>query len=282
MKVKIISDSTCDLSRELIEKYDIDILPLSVNLGEETRKDGVDVTPDDIYDFVERTGVLPKTSAPNISDFIDLFTKWHEQGYSIVHFNISADFSSSYHNACLAAEEVGDVYVVDSRNLSTGQGHVVLHGAELAAQGKSAAEIKESCEELATRVEASFVVDSIDYLYKGGRCSALAAFGANLLKLKPCIEVIDGKMTPSKKFRGKIDKVIMDYVDSKLKGRDDIIRHRIFITHTKCSEEIVERVRARILELCPEFDEIIETTAGCTVTSHCGPYTLGVLFIRKK
>ncbi len=282
MKVKIISDSTCDLSRELIEKYDIDILPLSVNLGEETRKDGIDVTPDDIYDFVERTGVLPKTSAPNISDFIDLFTKWHEQGYSIVHFNISADFSSSYHNACLAAEEVGDVYVVDSRNLSTGQGHVVLHGAELAAQGKSAAEIKESCEELATRVEASFVVDSIDYLYKGGRCSALAAFGANLLKLKPCIEVIDGKMTPSKKFRGKIDKVIMDYVDSKLKGRDDIIRHRIFITHTKCSEEIVERVRARILELCPEFDEIIETTAGCTVTSHCGPYTLGVLFIRKK
>lgn len=282
MKVKIISDSTCDLSRELIEKYDIDILPLSVNLGEETRKDGVDVTPDDIYDFVERTGVLPKTSAPNISDFIDLFTKWHEQGYSIVHFNISADFSSSYHNACLAAEEVGDVYVVDSRNLSTGQGHVVLHGAELATQGKSAAEIKESCEELATRVEASFVVDSIDYLYKGGRCSALAAFGANLLKLKPCIEVIDGKMTPSKKFRGKIDKVIMDYVDSKLKGRDDIIRHRIFITHTKCSEEIVERVRARILELCPEFDEIIETTAGCTVTSHCGPYTLGVLFIRKK
>ncbi len=282
MKVKIISDSTCDLSRELIEKYDIDILPLSVNLGEETRKDGIDVTPDDIYDFVERTGVLPKTSAPNISDFIDLFTKWHEQGYSIVHFNISADFSSSYHNACLAAEEVGDVYVVDSRNLSTGQGHVVLHGAELAAQGKSAAEIKESCEELATRVEASFVVDSIDYLYKGGRCSALAAFGANLLKLKPCIEVIDGKMTPSKKFRGKIDKVIMDYVDSKLKGRDDIIRHRIFITHTKCSDEIVERVRARILELCPEFDEIIETTAGCTVTSHCGPYTLGVLFIRKK
>ena len=282
MKVKIISDSTRDLSRELIEKYDIDILPLSVNLGEETRKDGIDVTPDDIYDFVERTGVLPKTSAPNISDFIDLFTKWHEQGYSIVHFNISADFSSSYHNACLAAEEVGDVYVVDSRNLSTGQGHVVLHGAELAAQGKSAAEIKESCEELATRVEASFVVDSIDYLYKGGRCSALAAFGANLLKLKPCIEVIDGKMTPSKKFRGKIDKVIMDYVDSKLKGRDDIIRHRIFITHTKCSEEIVERVRARILELCPEFDEIIETTAGCTVTSHCGPYTLGVLFIRKK
>ena len=281
MKVKIISDSTCDLSKDLIEKYDIDILPLSVNLGEETRKDGVDVSPDDIYEFVERTGVLPKTSAPNISDFIDLFTKWHEQGYSIVHFNISADFSSSYHNACLAAEEVGDVYVVDSRNLSTGQGHVVLYGAELAQQGKSAEEIKTACEELATRVEASFVVDSIDYLYKGGRCSALAAFGANLLKLKPCIEVVDGKMTPSKKFRGKIDKVIMEYVDSKLKDRDDIIRHRIFITHTKCNKEIVDRVRQRVTELCPEFDEIIETTAGCTVTSHCGPYTLGVLFIRK-
>lgn len=281
MKVKIISDSTCDLSRELIEKYDIALLPLYVSLGDDTRKDGVEVTPDDIYAHVDETGKLPKTAAPNLADYQELFEKWRNDGYEVVHFTISSDFSSSYHNACLAAEEVGGVYVVDSRNLSTGQGHVVLHGAELAMQGKSGAEIKEACDKLALKVEASFVVDSIDYLYKGGRCSAVAALGANLLKLKPCIEVIDGKMTPSKKYRGNIDRVIMNYVADRLSGRDDIVRHRIFITHTRCNPEVVEQVRAKIMELCPEFDEILETTAGCTVTSHCGPNTLGVLFLRK-
>ena len=283
MKIKIISDSTCDLSKELVEKYDIAILPLYVSLGDDTRKDGTEVVPDDIYAYVDKTGSLPKTAAPNLSDYLDLFTYWKEQGYDeIVHFTISSDFSSSYHNACLAAEEMGGVWVVDSRNLSTGQGHVVLHGAELAQQGKSAAEIKEACDELALRVEASFVVDSIDYLRMGGRCSAVAALGANLLKLKPCIDVKDGKMTSSKKYRGTIDRVILNYVEERLRDRDDIIRHRIFITHTKCNPEVVDQVRAKIKELCPEFDEIIETMAGCTVTSHCGPNTLGIMFMRKE
>ena len=173
------------------------------------------------------------------------------------------------------------VYVVDTRNLSTGSGLVVLRGAELAQQGKSAAEIKQACDAMTGKVEASFVVDSIDYLRKGGRCSAIAALGANLLKLKPCIEVLDGKMTPGKKYRGKIEKVILNYVTERLSGRDDIDKHRIFITHTRCDEEIVEQVRDLINEVSPGFEEILETTAGCTITSHCGPYTLGVLFIRK-
>ena len=281
MKVKIISDSTCDLSKELIEKYDIAILPLYVTLNDETKKDGIEVNPEDIYEYVEKSGKLPTTSAGNIGDYLDVFKTWREQGYEIVHFNISGDFSSSYRNACLAAEEIDGVEVVDSRNLSTGQGLVVLHGAEMAMNGASAKEIAQSCREMTSKVEASFVVDSIDYLFKGGRCSALAAFGANLLKLKPCIEVTDGKMNPGKKYRGNISKVMVNYVADVLNGRDDIDKKRVFITHTKCDKEDVEAVRAKIMELCPDFEEILETTAGCTITTQCGPNTLGVLFVRK-
>ena len=282
MKIKITSDSTCDLSPELIEKYDIDILPLYVGMGDDVLKDGVEATPEDIYAFVDKTGILPKTSAPNLSDMTDLFEKYTKDGYEVVHFSISADFSSSYTTACLAAEEVGNVKVVDTRNLSTGSGLVVLHGCEMAQNGATAEEIQKECSELTGRVEASFVVDSIDYLHKGGRCSSVAALGANLLKLKPCIEVIDGKMQSAKKYRGLIDRVILNYVTDRLNGRDDIDKHRIFITHTKCSEQIVEEVRKKINQLSPGFDELLETTAGCTITSHCGPYTLGILFVRKK
>ena len=281
MKVKIISDSTCDLSPQLIDKYDIAIVPLYVLMGDVTAKDGVDASPEDIYKYVDETGKLPSTSAPNYADFLDEFTKWREQGCEVVHFNISSDFSSSYHNACAAAAEVGGVEVVDTRNLSTGSGLVVLHGAEMAMKGASAKEIAAECSEMTDRVEASFVVDSIDYLYKGGRCSAVAALGANLLRLKPCIEVIDGKMTSSKKYRGSIEKVIMNYVTDRLSNRDDIVFERIFITHTKIDPKTVKEVEKLIKKLCPQFENITETVAGCTVTSHCGPKPLGVLFIRK-
>ena len=281
MKVKIISDSTCDLSPELIQKYDIAIVPLYVLMGDKTQKDGLEVTPEDIYSYVSETGKLPSTSAPNLGDFNAEFKKWRDEGYEIVHFNISSDFSSSYQNACTAAAETDGVYVVDTRNLSTGSGLVVLHGAELAQQGKSGAEIKEACDAMTSKVEASFVVDSIDYLHKGGRCSSVAALGANLLKLQPLIEVLDGKMKAGKKYRGNIDKVIISYVTDKLKDRDDIDKHRIFITHTKCNPVVVQQVRGKINELYPGFEEILETTAGCTITSHCGPGTLGVLFVRK-
>lgn len=281
MKVKIISDSTCDLSKELIQKYDIEIVPLYVILGNDTRKDGIDVKPDDIYSYVDKNGTLPSTSAVNIPDYQDVFKYWTEQGYEVVHFGISSDFSSSYNNARLAAEEFENVFVVDSRNLSTGQGLVVLHGCEMAQNGASAKEIADECAKITDKVEASFVVNSIDYLFKGGRCSALSAFGANLLQLKPCIEVIDGKMKPGKKYRGNISRVIANYVVDRLQNRDDINKHRIFITHTKCNQEDIDEVRNKIIEICPDFEEIIETTAGCTVTTHCGPATLGILFIRK-
>ena len=191
MKVKITSDSTCDLSPELIEKYDIAITPLSVHCGDKVGRDGVEITPEIIYDYVDASGQLPRTSAVNVFDYVREFRHWRQQGYSIVHFCISSDFSSSYQNACIAAADIGQVYVVDSRNLSTGQGLLVLHGAELAAAGQTAEEIQKACTDLAPQVEASFVIDRLDYLYKGGRCSALSAFGGNLLKLKPCIEVKD-------------------------------------------------------------------------------------------
>ncbi len=275
MKVKIISDSTSDLSPELVKKYDISIVPLYVVMGDKIRKDGIEATPEDIYEYVSQSGKLPKTSAPNLNDFLSAFRNWRNQGYEIVHFNISSEFSSSHATARMAAEEVGGVEVVDTRNLSTGSGLVVLHACEMAENGASAKEIAEECRALTGRVEASFVVDSIDYLHKGGRCSS------NLLKLKPCIEVTEGKMQSGKKFRGTIDRVIINYVTERLQNREDIDKHRIFITHTRCSEETVNAVRDKINELQPGFEEILETTAGCTVTSHCGPGTLGVLFIRK-
>lgn len=282
MKVKIISDSTCDLSEELLKKYDIAIAPLSVTLGDNTYKDGVEMNVEDIYAYVEKTGSLPTTNAVNLADYIDIFREWKDKGYDgIVHFNISADFSSSYQNACLAAEEFDNVCVVDSRNLSTGQGLVVLRGAELAMEGKTPQEIQEACNAMTPKVEASFVIDKLDYLYKGGRCSAVAALGANLLKLKPCIEVTDGKMDAGKKYRGKWEKVILDYVKDRLEGRDDIDKKRIFITHTRCLDEVVKSVEAEIKSFIPDFEEILITTAGATITTHCGPNTLGVLFVRK-
>ncbi len=282
LAVKITSDSTCDLSEEIINKYEIGIIPLTVTLGEASFKDGIEMNVGDIYEYVDRTGSLPKTSAVNISEYMDAFQKYVDEGYEIVHINLSAEFSSTYQNACLAAEETGHVHVLDSRNLSTGQGLIVMKAAEMSAAGKSAEEIYQVCREMTDRVEASFVIDSLEYLYKGGRCSALSAFGANLLKLKPCIVVDDGKMSPEKKYRGAFEKVILQYVRDRLKDREDIDYSRIFITHTRCSEKCVQDVREAIEKYAPEFNEIIETTAGSTITTHCGPNTLGILFVRSE
>ena len=282
MKIKISADSTCDLSPELIARYNIGITPLYIVRGDETLRDGIDVRPEELYAYAKATGKLCQTAAVNVSDYLAYFAACREEYDAVIHFTISSDMSGCYQNACIAAADIGQVYVVDSRNLSTGQGLLVLHGAELAAAGQTAEEIQKACTDLAPQVEASFVIDRLDYLYKGGRCSALSAFGGNLLKLKPCIEVKDGKMIPGKKYRGPIDKVMLQYADDRLRGRDDINKHRVFITHTRCAPEAVEAVRQKLLELCPDFEEIIETTAGSTVTSHCGPGTLGVLFIRSK
>lgn len=279
-KILIASDSTTDLSPELIAEYGIAIVPLGVALGEKQFTDGVDIDPDFIYKHYEETGELPKTSAVNLIDFEEFFKKNTADGTSVVLFTISAEMSSTYRNAELAAEGFENAYVVDTRNLSTGGGLVVLAAAEMARAGMSAPEIVEKCRELRDRVDASFVIDSLEFLYKGGRCSALAAFGANVLGLKPCIVVSGGKMGVGKKYRGKYAPVLTKYVAERLGDASDIITDHIFVTHAGCDPEVVNACVEQVKAIAPDATVHI-TRAGCTVSAHCGRNTLGVLFIRK-
>ena len=276
----ISSDSTCDLSAELRERYNVSIIPLGVTLGDKTYFDGVDIVPDDIYAHHTKTGELPKTTAANVGDCIDYFKPFADAGKTVIHLALSAEFSSTYNNACLAASEFENVYVVDSRNLSTGNGLLVIAAAEMAQSGMEAAEIVEKLNALAPCVDASFVIDKLDYLHKGGRCSALAMLGANVLKLKPCIEVKNGKMGVGKKYRGKYSAVLKEYVAERLADTENIDLDRVFVTHAGVDSEIVNAVVEQVKETAP-FKEVFMTRAGCTISSHCGADTLGVLFIRK-
>ena len=265
----IASDSTCDLSPELIREYGIRILPLGVALGEKQYTDGVDIDPDFIYAHYEKTGELPKTSAVNLADFEEFFARETAEGNAVVLFTISSEMSSTWHNAQLASENCQRAYVVDGRNLSTGGGLLVI----------AAAEIAETCRGLAPCVDASFIIDSLEFLYKGGRCSALAAFGANMLSLKPCIVVKDGKMGVGKKYRGKFGAVLPKYVSERLGDGSDVIKGHIFVTHAGCEPAIVQSCVDSVKAIAPEA-KIHITRAGCTISSHCGRNTLGVLFIR--
>ena len=278
-KVIITSDSTTDLSAELIERYNVQILALGISLGGTLYRDGIDINPDKIYDHYAQTGELPKTSAVNLEECADFFRPYVEEGYSIVHFSISSEMSSTFNNCRLAAMEFEDVYVVDTRNLSTGGGLLVISAGEMVNQGLEAKEIAEKCEELATRVDASFVIDSLEFLHKGGRCSSLEAFGANLLKLKPCIAVRDGKMSAIKKYRGKYGAVLKEYITDMIGDASDIELDKVFVTHAGCDEEICKECVELVKSLAP-FKEVFLTRAGSTVSSHCGNNTLGVLFIR--
>lgn len=279
-KIIISSDSTCDLSAELKERYGIRIIPLGITLGTEVYRDGIDITPDDIYAHHEKTGELPKTTASNVGECIDYFTDLTKDGDAVIHFTISSTMSSTYSNACLAAEEFENVYVIDSKNLSTGGGLLVVAAAEMANSGMEAPAIVEELEKLVPCVDASFVIDSLEYLHKGGRCSAVAMLGANLLKLKPCIEVKNGSMGVGKKYRGVYGRVLAEYVDERLQNLDDIDTSRVFVTHAGCDAEIVNAVVEQVKSK-GVFKEVFLTRAGCTVSSHCGANTLGVLFIRK-
>ena len=280
-KVIISSDSTCDLSPELVERFDIKILPLGVTLGTNVFKDGVDINPDMIYAHHEKTGELPKTTAANVGETQEFFEDLLTDDEAIIHFTISSEMSSTYRNACIAAEDMEkEIYVIDARNLSTGSGLLVLAAAEMAQGGMPAKEIAEKLGELVKCVDASFVIDNLEYLHKGGRSSAVAMLGANLLKLKPCIEVKNGAMGVGKKYRGKFSEVLKQYVAERLQNPDDIDTHRVFVTHAGCDEEIVNMVADLVKETL-KFDEVLITRAGCTVSAHCGADTLGVLFIRK-
>ena len=280
MKIKISSDSTCDLSKEYIEAHNIGILSLVVVKDGESYRDGIDITPDVIFAHVNGGGALCSTSAANVNDYMELFEEYKKEYDAVIHINLGSGFSSSHQNACIAAEEFENVYVVDSMNLSTGHGLVVVEAVKMAEAGETPEKIYEALKALAPRVEASFVLDRLDYMVKGGRCSAVAALGASLLQLKPCIEVVDGKMGVCKKYRGSYEKALNNYVKDRLMNREDIDTERIFITHTETPQTVVDSVKATVKE-CKDFDITEETVAGCTVSCHCGPNTLGVLFIRK-
>ena len=278
--IRITCDSTCDLTASLYETYRAQPVPLGVSLGDDFRRDGVDIKPQDIYAFAAATGSLPKTSAISVGEYEELFRSLTAQGDPVIHINLSSELSASHQNACLAAQMVGNVYVVDSRNLSSGSGHLVLLARELADEGKSPEEIVAALEEARAKLDVSFVLQTLEYLHMGGRCSGVAAFGANLMKLRPEIEVIDGKMQVGRKYRGTMEKTILAYIRGRLEGRTDIDCRRIFITHSGVPQDIEDKAVALVKELQP-FREVIVTSAGCTISSHCGPNCLGVLFLRK-
>ena len=281
MRIRISADSTCDLSSELIERYDVAITPLYIRLGDKDLKDSIEVTREDIFSYVEKTKSIPKTAAVNEDDYTAFFTKVKEEGYDgVVHFTISADMSSCYQNACLAAQDFENVYIVDSRTLSTGIGHLVLDACILRDEGKSAKEIFEILEERKKKLDVSFVLDTLRYLALGGRCNALLAFGANLLNIKPSIQVKDGKMGVDQKYRCSFQRAVVRYVNDKLADHDSLDLKRIFITDSGVPDEVFEAAKEAVLKNAP-FAEIHHTRAGCTVSSHCGPNCIGILFYRK-
>ena len=279
--VKIISDSTSDLTKELIDKLDISVIPLHILLGNDEYRDGIDITPDKIYEWADENKTTPKTSAVSIDDTIEMFKCVLEEDRDIVAFAISEDMSTTANVFRLAARELeaeDRIHVIDSENLSTGIGHLVVEAAVMAGKGMSAADIEKNILELRPRVRASFVVDTLTYLHRGGRCSGLAAMAGGVLKLHPRIEVNNGKMYPGKKYRGRMKNVVLDYVKDMEEDLKKAKKDRVFITHSGCDKEIVDEVKNYLKQL-DVFDEIYETRAGGVISSHCGPGTLGVLFI---
>lgn len=280
-KIKITCDSTCDLNPELYERYHISVIPLCVSMGDRLCRDGVDVKPKELFAYVEETGKLPTTSAISVGEYEEFFRPFVQDGCEIVHINLSSELSSSHQNARIAAQGIGNIHIVDSRSLSTGSGHLVILAAELASAGYDGAYIAKALDEMKENLDVSFVVQTLDYLHKGGRCSGLARFGANVLKLRPEIIMENGRLYVGKLYRGSMEKTILDYVRGRLEKAKAIKYGRIFVTHSGVPREIVEKVVALVKELCP-FEEVIVTLAGSTISCHCGPNCLGVLFFQNK
>jgi DegV family protein with EDD domain len=279
--IRIVADSTCDLSPELVERYNITILPLHVLLGGDEYRDGVDITIDEIYKWADEHKTTPKTSAPSVDDAVNVFRKIIDEGDEVIAFSISSSMSASYEYMQMAAgmlKAADKISVIDSANLSTGIGLLVVEAAVMAAEGRSRNEIVARIEELKPLVRASFVVDTLVYLHRGGRCSGVAAIAGTALKLHPKIMVEDGAMRPDKKYRGKYSNIVLDYVRDMEEQLKTAKKDRVFITHSPIDPAVTQAVRDYLLSL-GRFDEVLETNAGGVVSSHCGPGTLGVLFI---
>ncbi len=276
--VRITADSTCDLGVYGVERK-IGIMPLSVILGEETYLDGVTISPQDIFDYVGKTGNLPKTAAPSIGDYEEFFAKYVDAGDSVIHFNISSKSSSSNEHAAAAAKKFGGkVLVVDTKALSSGQGLLIMKAYDLLQQDMDPGEVVETVNALRPKVNTSFIPDRLDYLYKGGRCSRMAMYGANLLKIHPLIEMDDGQLIAGKKYRGTMEKCIAAYIRDLADKYPKYDTTRCFVTHSSADESLVEEAKKQVGEFF-RFDSVLETVAGSVITGHCGRNTLGVLFI---
>ena len=279
-RVMITADSTADLSEELLSRYDIRIVPLTITLGEDTFLDGQSFTPADMYARYRADGTLPKTAAPSLQEFYDFFKAFVDEGCQVVHLDISSELSGSFQAACLAAEELEGVYVVDSRHLSTGVGLLAIEAAECRDKGMSAGEIHAHLESLKDKVSTSFVLDTLEFMWKGGRCTGVTALGANLLKIKPMLEMRGGKLEVCKKYRGQIQRVYRQYITERLSGKKVRPGH-VFITESgEVDSAVIDELSALVRELTG-CREVHHTLAGATVSSHCGPKTLGVLFIEE-
>lgn len=281
--IKIVSDSTCDLSKELIEKHDIQIVPLHIVLGEKEYLDGVEITPDEIYAWADANEDTPKTSAVGFEDAVNIVKQVKDTEDEMIVFTISGKMSTTGNVFRMAVEDLeleDKVSVIDSENLSTGIGLMVLKAADMVKEGKNRAEICQVIEELKGKVQASFVVDTLTYLHKGGRCSSVAALAGGVLKLHPKIVVAEGSMSADKKYRGKIEKAIMDYVQDMEAVLKEADAERVFITHSGCDQEIIDKVYAYLKDM-DYFKEILITRAGGVISSHCGLGTLGVLYVEK-
>lgn len=279
--IRITADSTCDLSPELLAQYNIETVPLYIIHDGTEYKDGVDITPDALFEKVRASGKLGSTAAVNVDDYLAFFSRLRETCETVIHFTISSEMSSCCQNARIAAEEVGGVYVIDSRNLSTGIGLQMLRACELAQRGMAAEVIVSAITAMADKVDASFVPDKLEYLKMGGRCSAAAALSATLLRIHPCIQVREGSMGVGKKYTGSHEAVLMKYLKDRLAKLEDVDLSRVFITHSGMSDPaLVDKVKDAVLAIAP-FEDVQVTRAGCTVSNHCGPNTLGVLFCKK-
>lgn len=281
--IKIVADSTCDLSKELIEKYGIQIAPLHIFLGEKEFLDGIEITPDEIYAWADANGDTPKTSAVGFEETSEIVKQLIDTEDEMIAFTISGKMSTTANVFRLVVEELeleDKVSVIDAGNLSTGTSLIILKAADMAKAGKSRAEICQAVEELKDKVQASFVVDTLIYLHRGGRCSSVAALAGGMLKLHPKIVVADGSMSANKKYRGKMEKAIMDYVKDMKEELKVADSERVFITHSGCEQVIIDNVYTYLKEL-NYFDEILITRAGGVISSHCGPGTLGVLYLKK-
>lgn len=281
-KIILSADSTVDLGDKLLKRYNVISIPLHIILQDKSYDDLVNITPDEIYANFEKTGNLPKTSAVNSQEYVDIFKPYVDKGYDVIHINIGSALSTSYNQCCRAAKQLGHVYPIDSCSLSTGSGLLVIEAAKRISMGMPADEIAKEVQALTKKSHASFVVDKLNYLRAGGRCSALAALGANLLSIKPRIDVnnSDGSMTVGKKYRGKFKNVLSTYVEEQLNLYDNISSERIFITHAGVEAEIYNFVYD-LIKSKNYFKEIHITRASCTISSHCGPGTLGILFMTK-